>query len=834
MNKKFLKHYMETNPEGTAQTYIFLVDNQDIALNIVMSGYQALCLVQEDDGYYFSVDSFIEEMRSIQFTGSCQSAYHYVAACTVKWMNDKLQTFFKDAGLDGKAGWQLFKEKEYLGKLDNQKEVEKLLEQYILRFERDPKEEPELSRFHLFDAKGNVKGVRDMEIVDYLVENVQFFVVGITPYYYEHGVFLEDHDGVRMKYRIQKLIYRDQVQSGVIKRIYNLLIAQPKVHREAYELNKQPVRWINFKNGYYDPVKGEMLEHNPDYLTINQIPFPYYPEDREQVLHGGENIKKYLASSLPNKEEQQTFYNISKYTFDSLLADPENIEANFRDYLNGFSANVQDVLSKFDFDNIIRRMVESNTLYLVIKEFNSQKGYLGPDKISAVDCGYIFEDLVKRFSESFGEEAGAHFTSRDIIYLMTDLLLSDADLSKGGNVTVYDMAMGTSQMLSCMEERIQELNTEIGVTCFGQEFNPSTFAIAKADMMIRGGDPNNMRFGDTLSEDQFSGYQFQYIISNPPFGIDWKREKAAVEAEAKKGDLGRFAPGLPKISDGQQLFVLNGLSKLAPNGKMAIIQNGSPLFSGDAGSGPSEIRRYILENDWLDAIVQLGTDMFMNTGISTYIWICSKDKPLHRTGKVQLIDASHCYEARRKSIGTKRNDITDQCRDLIVTNPMVEVFKNRIEFSNAGAPLVAIERIVDSVPVSRNENIAGFMHKCGICEERGSGYDKIVEATGKNELLAPRIENQNNQFTKAILFAKVPFELTTKEDRMRTCYMQACLAYVNFEGISNSDIRKIFGLGEKEKAKASRLLTSAVEGGYIKVMDPDTAPRYKKYIPYWA
>lgn len=169
-----------------------------------------------------------------------------------------------------------------------------------------------------------------------------------------------------------------------------------------------------------------------------------------------------------------------------------------------------------------------------------------------------------------------------------------------------------------------------------------------------------------------------------------------------------------------------------------------------------------------------------------------------------------------------------------ITNPMVEVFKNRIEFSNAGAPLVAIERIVDSVPVSRNENIAGFMHKCGICEERGSGYDKIVEATGKNELLAPRIENQNNQFTKAILFAKVPFELTTKEDRMRTCYMQACLAYVNFEGISNSDIRKIFGLGEKEKAKASRLLTSAVDGGYIKVMDPDTAPRYKKYIPYWA
>ena len=359
------------------------------------------------------------------------------------------------------------------------------------------------------------------------------------------------------------------------------------------------------------------------------------------------------------------FYNTSKFTFETLLADPDNIETNFKDYLAGFSANAQDVLSKFDFDNIIKRMVESNTLYLIIKEFNSEKGYLGADKISAVDCGYIFEDLVRRFSESFGEEAGAHFTSRDIIYLMTDLLLADANLDAGG-MTVYDMTMGTSQMLSCMEERIHDLNSDIEVTCFGQEFNPSTYAIAKADMMIRGGDPDNMRFGDTLSNDQFAGFTFNYCISNPPFGIDWKREQKKVEEEAARGEQGRFAPGLPKISDGQQLFVLNGLSKLAPNGKMAIIQNGSPLFSGDAGSGSSEIRRYILENDWLDCIVQLSTDMFMNTGISTYIWICSKNKPAYREGKVQLIDASHCYEARRKSIGTKRNDITDKCRELIV------------------------------------------------------------------------------------------------------------------------------------------------------------------------
>lgn len=420
-----------------------------------------------------------------------------------------------------------------------------------------------------------------------------------------------------------------------------------------------------------DMLRGPFKPHEYDLVILPMTVVKRFHDcllpTHKAVLEKYEEVKKFaVIDGFLTTASQYQFYNISKYTFDSLLADPENIEANFQDYLKGFSDNVQDILTKFDFDNIIRRLVESNTLYLVIKEFNSQKGYLGPDKISAVDCGYIFEDLVKRFSESFGEEAGAHFTSRDIIYLMTDLLLSDADLSKGGNVTVYDMAMGTSQMLSCMEERIHELNNEISVTCFGQEFNPSTFAIAKADMMIRGGDPNNMRFGDTLSEDQFEGFQFQYIISNPPFGIDWKREQKKVTEEAKKGKHGRFAPGLPKINDGQQLFVLNGLKKLAPNGKMAIIQDASPLYAGDAGSGSSNIRKYILENDWLDAIIRLSTSQFMNTPIGTYIWVISKNKPDYRAGKVQLIDASECYKVRRRPIGKKRNDITTECAKLIV------------------------------------------------------------------------------------------------------------------------------------------------------------------------
>lgn len=386
----------------------------------------------------------------------------------------------------------------------------------------------------------------------------------------------------------------------------------------------------------------------------------------QAVLEQYEKVKNLaVKDGFLRKASGYQFYNTSKFTFSTLIADPDNIEINFRDYLAGFSDNVQDILARFEFDNVIKKLVESNTLYLVIKEFAGQRGYLGPDKISTVDCGYIFEDLVRRFSESYDEEAGAHFTSRDIIYLMTDILLSDSDLTEG-NVTVYDMAMGTSQMLSCMEERIHDYNNEMEVNCFGQEFNPATYAIAKSDMMIRGGDPNNMRFGDTLSDDQFPGYTFDYIISNPPFGIDWKKEKKEVEAEHAKGELGRFEPGLPAVSDGQQLFMLNGISKLSPKGKMAIIQNGSSLFTGDAGSGASKIREYIITNDWLDTIVQLSTDAFMNTGIATYVWVINKNKPANRAGKIQLIDASKCFEKRRKNIGNKRVDISDKCRQLIV------------------------------------------------------------------------------------------------------------------------------------------------------------------------
>lgn len=398
------------------------------------------------------------------------------------------------------------------------------------------------------------------------------------------------------------------------------------------------------------------------------------------------------------------FYNISPFTFETLKADPENINENFRAFLNGFSDNVQDILARMNFHAQIDRMEEAGLLYQVVVDFCSEQGDMRPEKISAVDMGYIFENLVQRFSESYNEEAGAHFTSRDIIYLMCDLLVSNAKFDGDGiSKTVYDMTMGTSQMLTCMEERLKQLDADADVTCFGQELNPFTFGIAKADMLIRGGDPDNMQFGNTLDDDKFSGYQFDYEISNPPFGIDWKREAPKVEAEHKKGGAGRFGPGLPSKSDGQMLFMLNGLAKLKPDGRMAIIQNGSSLFTGDAGSGQSEIRRYLIENDWLDAIVQLPNDSFYNTGIATYIWIITKDKPEEHIGKVQLIDASKCYEPRRKSIGNKRVDITDVCRELIVKAYGAYADHTYEQHLESGAHIVCKSRVLDSVSLGYNK-----------------------------------------------------------------------------------------------------------------------------------
>lgn len=396
---------------------------------------------------------------------------------------------------------------------------------------------------------------------------------------------------------------------------------------------------------------------------------------KEQVLEMNKKLENMNANNELRdgtlcKVSGYDFYNTSRFDFEKLLADPDHLDENFDNYLKGFSDNVKDIIASFKFEDQVRTMVDGKVLFVVLQEFNTPKADMSPEKITSTDMGYIFEELIRKFSESYDEQAGAHFTARDIIYLMTELLIAPekAEIEENGcTKTAYDMAMGTSQMLGCLTERLQAINEESNLTSFGQEFNPETYAIAKADMLIKGGNASGMMYGDTLSDDKFSGYEFDYIISNPPFGIDWKREKTEVEKEAKRGYDGRFGPGLPAVSDGQMLFMLNGVKKLKEgSGRMAIIQNGSSLFTGDAGSGASEIRRYLLEGDLVEAIIQLPTDLFYNTGISTYIWVITKGKSQARSGKVQLIDASKCYSKRRKNIGNKRVDLNEECISLIM------------------------------------------------------------------------------------------------------------------------------------------------------------------------
>ena len=440
----------------------------------------------------------------------------------------------------------------------------------------------------------------------------------------------------------------------------------------------------------------------------------------KKVLETYEKIKTLeVKDGFLSKASGYQFYNTSKFTFETLVADPDNIADNFEDYINGFSDNVKDILHRMKFEDQIKTMKEGKVLYQVISDFNSAKADMNPEKISAIDMGYIFENLVQRFSESYDEEAGAHFTSRDIIYTMCDLLVSgdkNAFSSDGINKTVYDMTMRTSQMLTCMEERLRQFDKDAVVTSFGQEFNPFTFGIAKADMLIRGGDPDNMQFGDTLNNDKFSGYTFDYIISNPPFGIDWKKEASDIEKESKLG--------------------VNGVAKLKETGRMAIIQNGSSLFSGDAGSGQSEIRRYLIENDWLDAIIQLPNDSFYNTWIATYIWIVTKNKDEKRLGRVQLIDASNCYESRRKNIGNKRVDLTTDCRNLILRAYDEYSDKDYEEKTENGNSIICKSKVLDSVDLGYNK----ITVESPLLDENG---ETIKDKKGKTQADSNRRDYEN-------------------------------------------------------------------------------------------
>lgn len=399
-------------------------------------------------------------------------------------------------------------------------------------------------------------------------------------------------------------------------------------------------------------------------------------DTKESVLQKYEQFKSLpedARDEILNREAQQKFSNISKYDFTKLLSDSDNIADNLHDYINGFSRTARDIIEFFDFEKQIEKMDRNDLLYLVVKRFSEID--LHPDKVSNVEMGYIFEELIRRFSEH--AEAGDHYTPREVVRLMVNLLfLEDEDiLTKPGiTQTLYDSCAGTGGMGSVAQEYLKEMNPTAELEFFAQEINEESYAICKADTLIKGEEAKNIRFGNTLSNDAFSNMKFDYLITNPPYGVEWKPSEKVVKAEYENmGFNGRFGAGLPRISDGQLLFLQHLVSKMKPvsadnpkGSRLAIIMNGSPLFTGDAGSGESEIRRYMIENDLVEGIVAMPNDLFYNTGISTYVWILTNAKNPLRKGKIQLVNGQHFYQKMKKSMGSKRNELSKEHINEIV------------------------------------------------------------------------------------------------------------------------------------------------------------------------
>ncbi len=366
------------------------------------------------------------------------------------------------------------------------------------------------------------------------------------------------------------------------------------------------------------------------------------------------------------------FYNTSRFTFEKLKGDPANIAANLVNYIKGFSDKARTILDSFGFEDHIAKLDKADRLFLVVSKFAEID--LHPEKVSNIEMGYVFEELIRRFNEASNEEAGDHFTPREVIRLMVDILFTpDADIltAKGIVKTMYDPAMGTGGMLSVSQEYLHEHNPDARLEAFGQDYNGQSYAISGSDMMIKGQNIDHIVFGDSFTEDGFPDNKFDYMLANPPFGVEWKPEQKFIEKEyEEKGFAGRFGAGLPRINDGSFLFLQHMISKMKKpeegGTRLGIVFNGSPLFTGGAGSGESEIRRWIIENDWLEAIIAMPDQLFYNTGISTYIWIVTNRKEARRKGKVQLIDTSSFFTKMRKSLGNKRNEIDDKHREEIV------------------------------------------------------------------------------------------------------------------------------------------------------------------------
>ena len=387
-----------------------------------------------------------------------------------------------------------------------------------------------------------------------------------------------------------------------------------------------------------------------------------------RTLKGGK-VKK--PEPILNRAAGQPFHNTSRFTFEKLRGDPNNIAANLTQYIKSFSSRAREIIEHFGFEEHIAKLEKADRLYLVVSKFCEID--LHPDKVSNIEMGYIFEELIRRFNEASNEEAGDHFTPREVIRLMVNLIFSpDSDVltTKGIVKTLYDPACGTGGMLSVSEEYLRELNPDAQLEVFGQDYNDQAYAICGSDMMIKGQSLDNIRFGDSFTEDHIAGKTFDYMLANPPFGVEWKPQERVIRQEhEEQGFGGRFGAGLPRINDGSFLFLQHMISKMKDpkegGTRLAIVFNGSPLFTGSAGSGESNIRQWIIENDWLEAIVALPDQLFYNTGISTYLWIVTNRKERRRRGKIQLIDATSFFAKMRKSLGNKRKEIAGDQRDEI-------------------------------------------------------------------------------------------------------------------------------------------------------------------------
>ncbi len=496
-----------------------------------------------------------------------------------------------------------------------------------------------------------------------------------------------------------------------------------------------------------------------------------------------DNLEPILKRVAVDEEGKElNFYNFSKYDFNSLLQDPDNIEENMIYYLDCFSDNVKDIFINFDIKNQVAKLAKANLLYLLIKKFSETKVDLSPKNISNHEMGTLFEELIRKFSETSNEEAGEHFTPRDVVKLMTELMFVGEKGLEEDNVikTIYDPACGTGGMLTSCKEYITSKNKTMDVVLFGQEINPEIYAICKADMLMKGEIAKNIKGpSSTLSQDGLKDNKFDYMISNPPYGTDWEKDKEIVEAEAELGFGGRFGAGTPRKSDGQLLFIQHMISKMKMHGeksRIAVITNGSPLFIGDAGSGESNIRKWIFENDYLEAIVALPDQLFFNTGIGTYVWILTNKKDKERKGKVQLIDARNEFTKMRKSLGNKRNEISEEHLKNILNyyinfeeTDNVKIFDN----DDFGYAKIVVERPMQlnyQITEERIENLYSLSAFKKLAESKSKDLDikakEEVEGKEKQEeikqalLTIPNKKYTNwNDFEAQVKKALKPFDV---------------------------------------------------------------------------